>query len=204
MLLYGVAILNVFIVLEQSLLDVQQAYGTSGKTIVGDIYYIGIDAHLYQCLFTGGFWQVIKIALTNAGNLLGYLSFHQISNRLIYKGKDNRLWQAYQNQTGWHRDALNWAAPANVVDNVVIDNDGTIFYRGTDSRVHSFVWQPAYGNWKYEAILSWRSEGNANWQTDNVAGHLTVNRIANEVFYVDNTQKLCRIIRSNGINFLNI
>jgi hypothetical protein len=180
----------------------------------GHIYYMGTDNHLYECVFTGVIWETNVVDGRNLANVAGYLRqvliYNEmgniLNNDLIYLGTDHRLWRAFETETGWHRDALNWSAPANVVDNVVIDSFGKIFYRGTDSRIHSFEWQPDYQKWHYEAILDWRTEpangiSVTDLQTNNVADHLLINRIAGEVFYTDHKGRFCRIIQSNGYNF---
>lgn len=167
----------------------------------GNISYRSTDNRLYECVLTGNMWETTEIDVANLSNVAGGLIHIPANDDIIYVGTDNRLWRAYKNVNGWHRDALDWSAPANVVDNVVIDANSNLYYKGTDKRIHCYQWSVRLKKWQYEVILNWRTEGIDDLQADNVAHHLVVNRIENEVFYTDIDGNFCRIIKSDGFNF---
>lgn len=120
------------------------------------VFYAGEDGHLYDVIDNNGDqkWPTLeKVGLGHAPNfpnelIDGDLIFDKKSSKFLFKGVDNRIQYYLYGSSGWAHGYVdnNWGTIDYLVDDnevgstmAVSSIDGTIYYKGKDSKVQYFT-----------------------------------------------------------------
>ncbi|WP_291086690.1 glycoside hydrolase family 16 protein [Flavobacterium sp. BFFFF1] len=160
------------------------------------IYHVNsVDNRMYVSEKINGSWQSNIIQYNYNPNLPamlcnGDLTYNPQFNKILYKGKDNRIqfFEPYSNNVYRHYFIDDyWDTSAyNISGNpgsMSVTSDGKIAYRGTDDKIHVFKWNPAISRWDQLTINYTYGLCAGMSDADFVAGDVIVEQGSNNIIY---------------------
>lgn len=153
-----------------------------------EVFYRGTDDRLYVCRKDAIGWECKKLEFNDGatianGKTISDIRYLPTADIILYKGGDGRIQYFGRSSiepSGWYHWYIDddWtrtiSKASSKVGSLVVSDDGEIFYRGEDNKVHRFY--STGSGWTHQIIGTYTS-------STLVDGDITVENGSNNIYY---------------------